>query len=68
LQVSNELLLALSRFSNKARKSIGTINVDVLAKNKAYQDIVFSLVSESIDPELIKLADDLKNKLQLAEA
>lgn len=68
MQISNELLLSLSRFTNKARKSIGTINVDVLARNKAYQDIVFALVDESTDTELIKLAEDLKSNLQIAEA
>ncbi len=63
--VTNELLLSLSKFSNKARKSIGAINIDILAKNKVYQDIVFTLVDESTDTDLIKLADDLKSKLQI---
>lgn len=67
MPVTNDVLLSLSRFSNKARRSIGTINVDTLAKNRVYQDMVFALVLETGESELIKLADDLKLKLQTAE-
>jgi hypothetical protein len=65
--VDNDTLKLLARFTIQARKIIGSIDTNLLAKDALYSASIFQRVEELADEELVLLSLTLRQKLGLLE-
>jgi hypothetical protein len=65
--VDNDTLKLLARFTIQARKIVGSIDTNLLAKDSLYSAKIFQRVEELADEELVLLSLTLRQKLGLLE-
>lgn len=65
--MDNDTLKLLARFTIQARKIIGSIDTNLLAKDALYSASIFQKVEELADEELVLLSLTLRQKLGLLE-
>lgn len=65
--MDNDTLKLLARFTIQARKLIGSIDTNLLAKDALYSAKIFQRVEELADEELVLLSLTLRQKLGLLQ-
>jgi hypothetical protein len=64
--MDNSTLQLIAKFTIRARKHIGAIDVKLLAENETYREEVFKQVNETADEELLMISLSLRESLSTA--
>jgi hypothetical protein len=65
--MDNATLQLIAKFTIRARKHIGAVDVKLLAENETYREEVFKQVGETADEELLMISLSLRESLSTTD-